>query len=62
MFKKKDYIALKDVPGIVWADLTKDRDSNDPDANDPYFIKKNEEAQRQLKESFFPKKFFKKLK
>ena len=61
-FRKKGYIALKDIPGIIWADLSQDRDPNDPYANDPYFVKKNEEAQRQLKETFFPKDFFEKFK
>jgi hypothetical protein len=51
---KEDYIALKDVPGFKLADLSK-TDPNNPYANDPYFVKKNEEAQRRLAQSYWPK-------
>ena len=57
----KDYVALKDVLD-GWIDLEKARDPNDPIANDPILIKKNEEAQRRLKNSNWPKDVFKKTK
>ena len=52
----KDYVALSDVV-TEWADLSK-RDPNDPYANNPFFVKKNEEAQRRLKRSYWPKEVF----
>ena len=60
-YKGKEYIALKDAPGITWADLSKP-DPNGRHANDPFVVKKNEEAQRQLKESYGPKEIFEKSK